>query len=262
VSAERIAQLECPDRVLGPLRIPSAIVLRDVLHERLCRDLALEVHGLTDGSGGELHHEVVPGEPTPRLCRVERAIEVFPAAAEAAEALAPLADLLLGRSAGLLKDKLNVKPPGGAGYRPHQDAFAYGRFRGVVTLAIALTACTVESGCLWAAPEVDSPLPTDRRGCVAPEVLGALRFATAPLRPGDTLAFTGFSPHYSEANATARPRSLLLLTYAPAEPGGGSIREEYYRWRASSIGADRSTLSTIDDFEGALADGGARSSAS
>jgi hypothetical protein len=254
VSPDRTPGLDSSIGDLGPLHVPSAVVLRSLLDERVCLDLAEEVLRLSDPLTGELHHEVLAGETTPRLCRVERANDTFAAAAAAADALGPLADRLLGVPAELLKDKVNVKPPGGAGYRCHQDALAYGRFLRVVTFAIALTACTVETGCLWAAPAVDSPLPTDGRGCVTLDHVRALRFAAAPLHPGDALVFTGFAPHYSENNTTTDPRVLLLLTYAPAEPGARtSIRDEYYLWRDGSIGRDRSSLSTIDDFEGSLA---------
>ena len=98
---------------------------------------------------------------------------------------------------------------------PHQDRTAYPGAPDLVSLLVAIDACTEQSGCLWIAPEVDHTLPTDDRGVVERHVTDALDWQMVELAPGDALIIDGYAPHWSGANETDRPRRVLVASYAP-----------------------------------------------
>jgi ectoine hydroxylase-related dioxygenase (phytanoyl-CoA dioxygenase family) len=123
----------------------------------------------------------------------------------------------------------------------------------VVSLLIAIDACTRESGCLWIAPEVDRELPTDDRGVVRRDVADALTWEAVTLAPGDALVIPGSAPHWSGSNRTERPRRVLVASYA--ERGRGYSRAVYYaarqlRMEESTARDGRFRISTHADFAG------------
>lgn len=167
----------------------------------------------------------------------DRVVEVA-GIARAAPAIAALAsDVALAEIAGralgaariqLLQDTVFIKPPA----RPatvewHQDFTYLGYLDrpGVVTLRLALTPCTVASGCLrvldgshrW--PHAVENLAL-RRGSVE-DALGSLpperrALATAggtplELEPGDLSLHHCLTFHGSEPNTSARPRKTLAV---------------------------------------------------
>src|SRR5262249_39676745 len=140
---------------------------------------------------------------------------------------------LYGEPARLFKDKLIFKPPGARGYDLHQDFIAWPNFpRSFVTAAVAIDPCGLDNGCTVVYPGVP------RRGCLPPEdgdyhplPDGTVDGATAvplELGPGDVAFFGCFVPHRSAANASARSRRLLYLSYN-ALSDGGDRREQHYR---------------------------------
>ena len=152
------------------------------------------------------------------------------------------------------KDKINYKQPGGAGFRPHQDRVAYPGVTRVMSILVALDACTTDSGCLWLAGGVDEVLPTDDRGVVQDGIARALPWSAVELAPGEAVCIDGLVPHYSDANNTSRPRRVLVASYAPETEG--YTRTQYYAARRdvmteSSERDGRFRISTLADFDGA-----------
>jgi hypothetical protein len=164
-----------------------------------------------------------------------------------------VAEAELGVDTVAFKDKINFKQPGGAGFSPHQDLAAYPGASRVMSVLLAIDACTLESGCLWIAAGVDELLPTDARGVVAPDVASTLPWSPAELAPGDAVCVAGLTPHYSEANRSLTPRRVLVASYASAQDGYD--RDRYYaaRSREMALASARDAqfrISTLADFEG------------
>jgi hypothetical protein len=214
---------------------------------------ALEVESWPAGS----HRWGQYAERTPAgdaICRTENVSACHDGVAGLADgALAGLAAGALGVEVVGFKDKINYKQPGGAGFRPHQDLVAYPGATRVVSILVAIDECTLASGCLWLALEVDELLPTDGRGVVIPDVASSLSWSPAELAPGDAVCIGGMTPHYSEANRSPAARRVLVASYAPA--GEGYDREGYYSARKRQM--DQATardetfrISTLADFEG------------
>src|SRR5439155_500878 len=84
----------------------------------------------------------------------------------------------------------------------------------VMSILVALDECTTESGCLWLAGGVDEVLATDDRGVVREDIARTLSWSAVELAPGDAVCIDGLTPHYSDANQTARPRRVLVASIA------------------------------------------------
>jgi hypothetical protein len=167
--------------------------------------------------------------------------------------LRAIASARLGTDVTAFKDKINYKQPGGAGFLPHQDRTAYPGAPDVVSLLVAIDACTEATGCLWIVPEIDHALPTDDRGVVDAHVTDALDWEMVELAPGDAVLIDGYAPHWSDANRTDAPRRVLVASYAPT--ASGYTRTEYYTARAATMAASTATdgrfrISTHADFAG------------
>jgi hypothetical protein len=190
------------------------------------------------------------------VCRTENVSACHPGVAHLVDGiLAGVAADERGEAMTAFKDKINYKQPGGAGFSPHQDVLAYPGARTVVSLLVAVDACTVSSGCVWIATGVDRLLPTDERGVVTADACAALSWEPAELAPGDVLCIDGFAPHRSDANHTARPRRVLVASYASRTEGYG--REQYYdargrHMRTASTRDGRDRISTLADFDGTM----------
>jgi hypothetical protein len=190
----------------------------------------------------------------PAVCRTENVSACAPVVAALVDGpLRALATEHLGEPAADFKDKVNYKQPGGAGFRPHQDAVAYPGVARVVSLLLALDDCTHMSGCLWLAPGVDGVLPVDDRGVVRDDVCASLEWAPAELAAGDLVCIDGFAPHYSDANQTAAARRVLVASYTTER--SGYTRAHYYGRRAEVMTQATATdgrfrISTLADFAG------------
>jgi ectoine hydroxylase-related dioxygenase (phytanoyl-CoA dioxygenase family) len=190
----------------------------------------------------------------PAICRTENVSACHPAVAVLVDGtLRTIAAERLGAPAAAFKDKINYKQPGGAGFRPHQDAVAYPGVPRVVSILVAIDECSRTSGCLWLAGGVDEVLPVDARGVVQADVCDALTWEAAELAPGDAVILDGFAPHYSDANASASQRRVLVASYTRAD--AGYDRTTYYTRRAETMNASterdgRFRISTLADFAG------------
>jgi hypothetical protein len=190
----------------------------------------------------------------PAICRTENVSACRPDVRTLVDGpLREVAGARLGADAVAFKDKINYKQPGGAGFLPHQDRHAYPGAPDVVSLLVAVDACTETSGCLWVAAGVDHLLPTDDRGVVESHVTDALDWEMVELAPGDALVIDGWLPHWSDANATDTARRVLVASYAPA--GSGYTRDSYYSARAAEMASStardgRFRISTHADFAG------------
>ncbi len=146
---------------------------------------------------------------------------------------------LLGEPAVLFKDKVNLKPAGGAGFTPHQDAQAgwedYAPLH--VSVALAVDEVTVENGCLELAPGRRlRALIGERWRPLEGAALASLRFEPVPMRPGDALFFDSFVPHQSGSNRSQRGRRILYLTYNAA--AHGDHYEAYFTAKRASYPPD------------------------
>ena len=191
----------------------------------------------------------------PAICRTENVSVCHEGVAELVDGvLRDVASQAIGETVVAFKDKINYKQPGGAGFRPHQDRVAYPGVTRVMSILVAIDACSTESGCLWLAGGVNEVLPTDDRGVVRDDIARELPWTAVELEPGDAVCLDGLLPHYSDANRTTRSRRVLVASYAPESEG--YTRAQYYAARDSvmtkSSAADgRFRISTLADFDGA-----------
>ena len=160
----------------------------------------------------------------------------------------------------LYKEKVNYKQPGGAGFAPHQDARAY-RFTDYhVSLMVPLDPATVDSGCLWFAPNPDRGLlADDGRGRLSEPAVEKLCWQPVEVQPGDVVVFDSRAPHRSGTNRSRHPRRALYLTYNRASDG--DLRDRYYEDKDREFAASdgtfagaRARISISDDFLGRPAD--------
>ena len=232
------------------------MILRGALDARELAELdraAAAVASWPAGSHVWGHYaEATPSGPV--ICRTENVSTCRDdVAALVTGSLRAVAQDALGEQAADFKDKINYKQPGGAGYRPHQDALAYPGVDRVVSILVAIDECSAESGCLWLATGVDEVLPVDERGVVRDDVCAELTWDPAELAPGDAVIIDGQAPHYSDANRSAQARRVLVASYTTA--ASGYDRATYYVRRAEVM-ADatrtdgRFRISTLADFAG------------
>ena len=191
----------------------------------------------------------------PAICRTENVSACHQGVAELVDgALRDVASRAIGERVVAFKDKINYKQPGGAGFRPHQDRVAYPGVTRVMSILVAIDACSTESGCLWLAGGVNEVLETDDRGVVRDDIARELPWTAVELAPGDAVCLDGLLPHYSDANRTSQPRRVLVASYAPESEG--YTRAHYYAARnevmtRSSAADGRFRISTLADFDGA-----------
>ena len=171
------------------------------------------------------------------------------------------------------KEKLNFKPPGGAGFAPHLDApslrvGAVGAARTFMTLMVAIDPMTAKNGCLrvvrgsWSEqkhcevihPEDGSdPDSGGRAGAIPAAVADTLDFEDVICASGDVVAFNGWVPHRSGVNASPFERRAVFLTCNPLSQG--NMHEAYYdkmadlrsAWRAGEVArlADFAAFATV-----------------
>jgi hypothetical protein len=218
------------------------------------RDWTTEIEAWPAGSHIWGHYaEATAGGPA--ICRTENVSACHVGVAELVDgALRDVASRAIGEPVVAFKDKINYKQPGGAGFRPHQDRVAYPGVTRVMSILVAIDACSTESGCLWLAGGVSEVLATDDRGVVRDDVARELPWTAVELEPGDAVCLDGLVPHYSDANRTSRPRRVLVASYAPESEE--YTRAQYYAARnevmtRSSAADGRFRISTLADFEGA-----------
>ena len=161
---------------------------------------------------------------------------------------------LLGDEALLFKDKINFKPPGGAGFLAHQDCTAWavtepGMPRFHITAMVAIDHSNKEKGCLEVVPGLhkgEMAIP-NVGGVIVPEVESHLTFVPLSCDPGDVVLFGSYLPHKAGPNLSHTWRRSAFLTYNGAGDGGDA-RSKYYTIKA----ATQQPLSINNDFAGTI----------
>lgn len=175
----------------------------------------------------------------------------------------------------LFKEKLNLKPAGGSGFAPHLDipslrvALGESGPQTFVTVMVAIDNMTTENGCLriakgaWSEcnhvplcpPSDDNPDAGGREGAIPLDAAESLDFEDITCRGGGIVAFGGWAPHRSPANASPFPRRAVFLTFNPISEG--DFHDRYYErmeelrseWR-KRVGIDgRRQLTADEHFE-------------
>jgi hypothetical protein len=137
---------------------------------------------------------------------------------------------LLGETAVVFKDKINMKAAGGAGFTPHQDAPAYVDF-GVplhLTVMVPVDAFTRDNGCLEMAREIRPTtfLPQNPDGTVRDDAAQDFDWVPVLAAPGDVIVFDSYVPHRSGPNRSGGPRRAYYVTYN--RRSDGDRRAAYY----------------------------------
>ncbi len=146
---------------------------------------------------------------------------------------------LLDEPAVLFKEKINMKMPGGDGFKAHQDAQAgwnvYADYH--VTALVSIDAATVENGCL------EMAAGWHNRGLIGDEWRpledgddSEVVYSACPTQPGDVVFFDSYAPHRSAPNLTASPRRVLYITYNRLSDG--DHRAQYYADKRESFPPD------------------------
>jgi ectoine hydroxylase-related dioxygenase (phytanoyl-CoA dioxygenase family) len=152
-------------------------------------------------------------------CAVHAELQVF----ATGDFLLPAVSQLFGEPARLFKDKINFKPPGGAGYEAHRD----GRFwwtgpdgarmpgwdvyaRDFISVLISIDRSTVANGCLElvAGRHRREDLDGDY-GPLTDGEAATMTFEPCPTEPGDVIFFNALTPHRSGPNLTTQPRRAI-----------------------------------------------------
>ncbi len=168
----------------------------------------------------------------------------------------PLQVILNGRVA-LLKCKLIRKDPGTGGYMHHQD-YLYWRWLempadGLCSVAIPLYRSDAESGGIEFFPGYHKTLLPGLDGDSNADFdlshIDVTQGETPALEPGDVLVFHALTPHRSPPNASQRPRTLLLPSYANSSRHdlyGRYYEREIRRRCAEHVGFERYSASLAD----------------
>lgn len=239
------------------------VVVRGMLPRDQVAGLSAEVDRLTapgyENPVGDYYYENESGSGGRLLRRVERVCAMSPAIdALFRGVISEGASSLLREPASFFKDKLNMKLPGGAGYRPHLDGYfrwrdAQGRERRgwreyasyFISVQISLDPATRENGCIQMAPieqtlevfgqEFDAIL--DRLDGRGPEVaesdLARITLTHVETEPGDVVYFDWRNVHGSAANHSTGSRRILYGTYNRSAEG--EHLETYYEDKRGSL---------------------------
>jgi predicted HD phosphohydrolase/ectoine hydroxylase-related dioxygenase (phytanoyl-CoA dioxygenase family) len=192
------------------------------------------------------------------LCRIENFVNYHPAMKSfTTELIQNIVSQLFHQAAVLLKEKINFKLSGGAGFACHQDTPAYLGFgHAHISVMVAIDDATQENGCLQVAPGqwVKDQVHLTKDGVVVPEEESQMSFVPLTCKAGDIVFFTGFIPHRSEANHSAHSRRAMFLTYNPS--ADGDFHVQYYQAKhAKKHGFDAgAAISFQNDFQGKIVD--------
>ncbi|MBE0531836.1 MAG: phytanoyl-CoA dioxygenase family protein [Rhodospirillales bacterium] len=191
---------------------------------------AREVEAMPEVSGRQwVYHEASLIEPDRQLiARIENIAPFHAGFAELSDVLKGAVGQLLGEEAVLFKEKINFKMPGGAGFKPHQDAQAgwdaYADY--FINVLVCIDAATPENGCLKVvAGQHKRGLFRSWEPLTEADMQG-MEFVDCPTEPGDLVFFDSFAPHASDPNMTNATRRLYYATYNRASAGDHMAR--YY----------------------------------
>jgi ectoine hydroxylase-related dioxygenase (phytanoyl-CoA dioxygenase family) len=152
--------------------------------------------------------------------------------------LAAVSDLL-GESAVLFKDKINLKLPGGDGFKAHQDIQAgwdvYAQF--FITAMVAVDSSNAENGSLeMVAGHHDRGQIGRMWEPLTEAETDGMEFVPIHADPGDAVFFDSFAPHRSGPNNSTLPRRVLYVTYNRLSDG--DHLEQYYADKRKSYPPD------------------------
>ncbi len=155
---------------------------------------------------------------------------------------------LLGEKCVFFKDKINFKNPGGAGFKPHQDAIS--RWDDYASDFMNVLICTdkgtIENGCLEVASgyhnkgflgPYDTPIPD--------EDVKKMKFVPLEHSLGDVVFFDGYTPHQSKENKTNEPRTNVYFTYNKLSDG--DQRQKYFSRKRRELPPDNEREENFTD---------------
>eukprot|EP00656_Telonema_subtile_P020985 TRINITY_DN22034_c0_g1_i1.p1 TRINITY_DN22034_c0_g1~~TRINITY_DN22034_c0_g1_i1.p1 ORF type:complete len:335 (-),score=57.32 TRINITY_DN22034_c0_g1_i1:369-1373(-) len=143
-----------------------------------------------------------------------------------------LIEQLLGSTAVLYKDKLNMKLPGGGGFEPHQDMAAgwssYGNGRmEFVTHSVSMDHAHEKNGALqFVAGRHTAGLFAGSWEPMPPKLVEEMAWDLVEARPGDLILFGAYTPHRSGPNRHTHARRNFYLTYNKLSDG--DHRAQYF----------------------------------
>ncbi len=146
---------------------------------------------------------------------------------------------LFGEPAVLFKDKINLKLPGGDGFKPHQDQQAgWSAYADLfVTAMVSIDSTTDENGCLeLCAGQHTRGLLGEEWKPLTDDDMRRLGARPVPTGAGDAVFFDSYTPHASGPNLTAERRRVLYITYNRRSAGDHRVR--YYADKRKSFPPD------------------------
>ncbi len=245
-------------------RTHGHIVAHGALSAELVASLKAEVERIAlEASGGGQAFYYFENSTVESGVRLLRRVERLSSASGAVDRLLRSSEIsgrvseLLGEPAVLFKDKLNMKLPGGAGFRPHVDGHflwaddAGREHRGwldyserFINATIPLDSSRIENGCLQVASlqdtfrflgrDFDTILGTiEGRGPeIRTECLAGITMQPVQVEPGDVVFFDWRCVHSSEANHSSLSRRTIYSTYNPLSDG--DRMDAYYAGKRGS----------------------------
>ena len=150
-------------------------------------------------------------------------------------ALQRLVTGLAGEPMILFKDKINYKPPGGAGYAAHQDGYSHPRDGSPMPSYVAMVAVdnfSLASGAPELAPDAWVALggtaarQRGQRRSLSRAALETAAYEPLELRRGDVLVYDTNMPHRAPPNRSPHRRAALFAVFTPARLG--DLRATYF----------------------------------
>lgn len=192
-----------------------------------------------------------------QLCRIENFLDYHDGFDDLArrDSTIKLVSTLMGEEAVLFKEKINVKLPGGQGFKAHQDAPAFITFNQTyhITLMVALDAQTLDNGCLQIASNYNKEqqtLNTNTDGSIVDEETKNITWQPILCQKGDVILFDSYVPHFSKENTSNQSRRALFITYSRLSEGK-SMREAYFKHKREVFPPDCERIANKDYSEGA-----------
>jgi hypothetical protein len=234
------------DRQLAEWRRGGVLHLREAIPSETASNLARWADELLEApevpGRHMVYYEDSVDDPSHRIVqRIENFVPFHDGFAEFCRGSMTLAIVaqLFGEPAVLFKDKINLKLPGGGGFKPHQDHQAgWWRYADLfISVLVPIDEATLENGCL------EVVRGHHKRGMIgkewAPmddEEMAGMIFEPLPGKPGDLIIFDSFVPHGSQANRTSTARRALYLTYNRVSDG--DWRAKYFEDKRSNFPPD------------------------
>ena len=140
---------------------------------------------------------------------------------------------LIGEPVLFFKEKLNLKPPGGRGYKAHQDAPAFFDINyDAISLLVPMDAMTVENGCVYFVENgtnfANKMLGQNKHNrALCESVVSGFRWIPIECSPGDVIIFSAYAPHYSLENKSKNERRVLFLTYGRRSKSKGKTQQYF-----------------------------------